>query len=148
MQWDLTCKFLETKASNIGTTLEERKNRIKNDSTTWGSYLNTTFNITKGKYSTNDGNSYTDVNGNYTRSASAYLLLTTGTTERCSSMNIYDFAGNEYEWTLEYTNNTTYPCSGRGGNYTGSGSDYPASFRHYDSATYSYHLITLRVALY
>ena len=46
-------------------------------------------------------------------------------------MNIYDFAGNQWEWTLEHaTSNSNYPCALRGGGYDSSGSDYPASFRY------------------
>jgi hypothetical protein len=51
VQWDLTCKFLETKASNLGATPEERKKTIKSNSTTWGNYFLVTFELTNGKYS-------------------------------------------------------------------------------------------------
>jgi hypothetical protein len=148
VQWDLTCKFLETKASNLGATSEERKNAIKNNSTTWGNYYNATFDITKGKYSTNYGDAYTDVNGSYTKQIDSSVLLTTGATERNRAMNIYDFAGNEWEWTLEYTNDTSDPCSYRGGDYSISGSVSPASNRSNDSTTSSDSSISSRVALY
>jgi biopolymer transport protein ExbD len=146
VQWDLTCKFLETKASNLGATAEERKNTIKSDSTIWGNYNNATFNITKGKYSDNDGDSYTEVSGTYTKPSSS-ILLTTGTTERNSAMNIYDFAGNESEYTLEYYANTRYPCSFRGGSYYDIGAAYfSASSRHFTIGSSSD--IGLRQALY
>ncbi len=148
VQWDLTCKFLETKASNLGATSEERKNAIKNNSTTWGNYYNATFDITKGKYSTNYGDAYTDVNGSYTKQIDSSVLLTTGATERNRAMNIYDFAGNEWEWTLEYTNYTSYPCSYRGGNYYRNGSNCPASSRDYGSTTGGDGTFSSRVALY
>ena len=148
VQWDLTCKFLETKATNLGETQDVRKNVIKSDSTTWGNYYKATFEITKGKYSSNSGSSYTDVNGTYTKPNSS-VLLTTGATERNSSMNIYDFAGNEWEWTLEYyTSNINYPCINRGGYFFSSGTVFPASSRNNNSDPYSSGDITLRTALY
>ena len=148
IQWDLTCKFLEAKASNLGATNEERKTAIKSDSTTWGNYYNATFEITKGKYSTTYGSSYTEVSGSYTRPTSSYVLLTTGATDRNCAMHIYDFAGNEWEWTLEYTNSTSYPCSIRGGFYCDNGAGYPANGRSNISATNSSNGISSRVALY
>ncbi len=101
IQWDLVLKHIETKQ---GKTQAE----LKTDSTTWGNYYNETFEITKGKYSTNDGNLFTEVNGTYTKKSSS-VLLTTGATERNSVLNIYDLAGNEFEWTLEKSTLTFSP---------------------------------------
>ena len=53
--------------------------------------------------------------------------------DRNKKMNIYDFAGNLSEWTLEYAhNNSLGPCTYRGGNfnYRGGSHAYPASFRY------------------
>ena len=99
IQWDLVLKHIENKQ---GKTQAE----LKNDSTTWGNYNNAEFEITKGKYSTNYGNTFTEVKGTYPKPRSS-VLLTTGATERNSVLNIYDLAGNEYEWTLENSTNTT-----------------------------------------
>ena len=148
VQWDLTCKFLETKATNLGETQEARKSAIKSNSTTWGNYNNATFDIIKGKYSTDLGNSYTKVNGSYTKPINSSVLLTTGATERNSSMHIYDFAGNEWEWTLEHTNDTSYLCSVRGGSYNNGGSNNPVNYRSDNSTTNSNYIISSRVALY
>ena len=63
-------------------------------------------------------------------------------------MNIYDFAGNEYEWTLEHaTMNASYPCANRGGSYINNSSG-PASNRYYNSTTYSGSDFSFRPALY
>ena len=64
-------------------------------------------------------------------------------------MNIYDFAGNEWEWTLEHaTSDRGIPCANRGGNYSGSGSNYPASYRNYSGTTIASNSIGFRSALY
>ena len=44
-----------------------------------------------------------------------------------SKMNIYDFAGNTLEWTLEKSDNLQNPCVCRGGGYYTKGNEYPAS---------------------
>ncbi len=63
-------------------------------------------------------------------------------------MNIYDFAGNEWEWTLEYTTYyTSDPCD-RGGYYYSDGLEYPASRRYNVDTTGSYDSVNLRAALY
>ena len=121
IQWDLVLKHIENKN---GKTQAE----LKNDSTTWGNYNNAEFEITKGKYSTNYGNTFTEVKGTYPKPRSS-VSLTTGATERNSVLNIYDLAGNEFEWTLEKSTSTLFPSVYRGGGYRSNGSGYPASYR-------------------
>ena len=127
IQWDLVLKHIENKN---GKTQAE----LKNDSTTWGNYSNATFEITKGKYSTDNGKTFTEVEGRYTKPSSSGVILTTGATERNSVLNIYDLSGNELEWTLEKSTSTFYPSVCRGGYY---GSGGPVSSRIYHSTSYS-----------
>ena len=141
IQWDLVLKHIENKQ---GKTQEE----LKNDSTTWGNYSNATFEITKGKYSTDYGDTFTEVNGTYTRPSSSNVLLTTGATERNSVLNIYDLAGNEYEWTLENITSTSSPSVGRGGYYLSVGSNVPASNRGLNSTSFSSYHVSFRSALW
>ena len=145
IQWDLVCKFLEVKG-NWDTTEKTAQYYIKEDSTSWGNYRNSKFTInsTKAKKYNSSNKSYDDMTGEKTSS----MLLTTGASEQNKKMNIYDFAGNELEWTLEKTTNTNNPCSSRGGYYGGSGYNIPASNRGNLSTTYSNNLIGLRVSLY
>ena len=110
LQWDLTLKYLETSDGSSTDLIE--------NSGLWGNYSGVTFEIKRGKYSTNYGNSYTSVNDTYEKPASS-VLLTTGATERNSKMNIYDLAGNINEWTLEKSNDISTPCTLRGGHYNG-----------------------------
>ena len=153
IQWDLTCKFLEVKTSLITAD-------IKTNSKSWGNYKNSSITLSKGKYNTKPSdsasvwtlfstdtiyvtNKKTNINTSY------YQLLTTGASEDTNKMNIYDFAGNEWEWTLEqYTSNSSYPCAGRGGLYYDFGSDGPASIHYCDSTSRSNYGIGFRPALY
>ncbi len=78
---------------------------------------------------------YTGQNGPKATGASGY-----------KRMNIYDFAGNQWEWTLEHaTSRSDSPCAIRGGGYGGSGSDNPASCRTYGSTSNTF---GFRVSLY
>ena len=51
----------------------------------------------------------------------------TGSSDDYDIKNIYDLAGNVYEWTME--SYSTYCRVCRGGNYNNAGSDGPASYR-------------------
>ena len=141
IQWDLVLKHIETKQ---GKTQEE----LKNDSTTWGNYRDATFEITKGKYSTDTGSSFTQVERTYTKPSSSSVLLTTGAIERNSVLNIYDLAGNEWEWTLEKSTDIGYPSVGRGGGYTFTGSFSPVSIHNSTSTSDSNYGFSFRSALW
>ena len=75
------------------------------DSTKWGNYSNSeTFEITRGAYAVYNNNtlgSFNNVGSKYSKMKNTSILLTTGATERNCSKNIYDVAGNCYEWTTE-----------------------------------------------
>ena len=142
IQWDLVCKYLEVKG---GLSVSD----INKDSSTWGNYNNVKRTISsdkaKQKQSTNSGTTWTEITG--TKPVSS-VLLTTGASDETNKMNIYDFAGNEWEWTLEHaTSNTSLPCAGRGGEYDYSGSFGPASNRD-SSGTTSNSVFGFRPTLY
>ena len=147
IQWDLVCKFLEVKG-NWDTTTNTAQYYIKEDSSSWGNYTDsTTFTINSAKAKKYNGSnkSYDDITGEKT----SYILLTTGASEYTNKMNIYDFAGNEYEWTLEpATGYANFPCVYRGGFYHIHGTNYPASIRLRYNVTYSDEGIGLRASLY
>ena len=77
-------------------------------------------------------------------------LKNTGSTgdEKCK---IFDMAGNELEWTTEYstyaTSSYASPCTDRGGNYV-IVSDFYMSYRVSNNATYSRSPISFRPLLY
>ena len=141
IQWDLTCKFLEVKTSLITAD-------IKTDSTNWGNYSNATINLAKGKYNTIPYSSSSTWTAVTAGAKNGSKLLTTGASEDTNKMNIYDFAGNEHEWTLEYTSFSGSPCADRGGDYVNSGFNCPASKRSYGKTSDSHDRSGFRPALY
>ena len=139
------------------------------DSTAWGNYYNANYTL-KGLYARHQGRTakdnvwrwfpaYVYNNGSYTK-GSEYTEVATGVTvegdpTRNSACNIYDMAGNMWEWTTETgkhdskaTDATNYAVR-RGGSFHHYGSDYPVSGRrgNYSVGDYSIGL-GFRVVLY
>ena len=144
VQWDLTLKYLETK----GTSQAD----LKTDSTSWGNYRNNAWNITNANLKYAVYRSYTL--GSWTtateksKTSSERILLSTGASESFSKMGIYDLAGNVFEWTLEYTSDTSEPCVRRGGDSYTSGSDCPARDRGSNSTARLDDYAGFRLAIY
>ena len=164
VQWDLVLKHIEVKEVANGTALATIQSALRSDSKDWGNYIDASFTINRGKYARDEAlttwynyntaleNCVTYANGISTKvlasSSSNSILLTTGASDACKKMNIYDLAGNVYEWTLEYTADTYFPCANRGGSYDGNGSDIPASNRFNDDSTNSDFYIGFRPSLF
>ena len=106
IQWDVACDFIANKG--------EQKN-IK-DSSNWGNYSDST------------GNAKVTVTENGTETKKYGSKQNTGYSEYWKANNIYDLAGNCWEWTQEaYSTN----CRAvRGGFCSGGGSSGPASGRN------------------
>ena len=158
VQWDLVLAFMHNKGNIADSTLTE-------DSTTIGNYRDSTFQLSQtGKYatysnwtlsstwnpSTTSTTNFVDTSRNKIAQSSNGngILVTTGGTEQSKVMNIYDIAGNVYEWTLENTSNTDYPCADRGGYCLVTGSLRPAAYRFNDSTDFSDVGIGFRVSLF
>ena len=120
IQWDLVCKFLEIRGTS--------KTEINEDSTSWGNYIDSNLKLNRGMYNlspSQSGSTWTAYNEksentviNSVKQAGAMILETTGASDSARKMNIYDFAGNVYERTLE--KNWTvrggyYGTNGKGG---------------------------------
>ena len=75
------------------------------------------------------------------------ILLTTGATEATNLQNIYDIAGNVWEWTLERCK-TSYPYTFRGGSYENSGSSIPAGYRNEGAINNYRYNIGFRIGLW
>ena len=161
VQWDLVLKFIETKKLATDAKIVSKLN---SDSKDIGNYRDATFTINRGKYATSSNwtlsntwnacitsiSNYVGENANklVQRSDGNGILLTTGAVDQNNLMNIYDIAGNVWEWTLEYTSRSNSPCANRGGDYNSAGSDYPTSYRSYRNTTYSYNHVGFRISLY
>ena len=104
-QWDVTCDFIANKGEQKSIT----------DSRTWGNYNDS------------EGDAKVIVTENGTETNKYGTKQNTGYSEYWKANNIYDLAGNCWEWTQEanYTN-----CrASRGSNCNFSGSSDPASSR-------------------
>ena len=74
------------------------------------------------------------------------VLQNTGYSEYWKAKNIYDLAGNSYEWTTEGYSDAGYPCVRRGGSYYFGGT--PVSYRSSDTTSNSISSVSFRVVLY
>ena len=110
IQWDLVCDFISKKGEQKSIT----------NSNTWGNYKDST-----GNAAVMDGE--TKKNGS---------KQVTGYSEYWKANNIYDIAGNCWEWTREA--NVASHRAFRGGGYDYGASSNPASLRSFDFASSSY----------
>ena len=148
IQWDLVEKYIETKAVAQGTAIGTIQSQLKTNSTSWGNYNSTLYDIVNDKvqYSTNNGSSWLPSPCN--KSASGNTLLTTGAMSIFGKQNILDLAGNVWEWTLEYSGQESIPCSIRGGSYESSSAENNANCRNNGNTAFAYYSIGFRVTIY
>ena len=79
------------------------KEEISSNSTSWANYGNATF-------------EYTNSSGSVvTKNSGSYVRIPAGSTDYTKVNNIYDLAGNVYDWTMEAY--SSYSRVVRGGNY-------------------------------
>ena len=162
VQWDLVLAFMSRDTAKITST-----DVLTENSTTIGNYRDSTFDLNRGKYAQygelrNEWKNFDSALGSIVvsnettgkmkkteqSSDSNSILITTGGTEQSNVMNIYDMAGNVWEWTLEKTSYTGGPCVLRGGYFDDTGSDFPAATRGNDSTDDSYNDMGFRVSLF
>ena len=121
-QWDVTMNWLISSGAKTS-------NEVNTDSSSWGNYEGTSVKA-------DDGTTEIKANGTSAK-------LNTGKTTFTMANNIYDLAGNCYEWTQEAYG--TYRRDVRGGYYNINGPSYPASshnnffpdYSGYDDGRYS-----------
>ena len=96
VQWDLVLAFMHNKGNIADSTLTS-------NSTTMGNYKVNLWTIknANAKYSTNSGSTFTACPNPFKKESYSSILLTTGADSSFSVQNIYDIAGNVWEWTLE-----------------------------------------------
>ena len=124
-QWDRTLMWL-IECEN--KTISEIKN-----SKSWGNFQESTF-----KYKNSNGNIVT-------KQENVSTMIPTGSTEYTNANNIYDLAGNSYEFTREANNNMyRRPRGGR----CGYGIATSASMRGNDNPTFKGNFFGCRAMLY
>ena len=88
--WDSMLDFIKDSSHNVTS------------SNSWGNYMNSdTYKVKRGSLYSNSTWSAADPTNGSDVTKDTSILLTTGATERNSSKNIYDVAGNCAEWTTE-----------------------------------------------
>ena len=158
VQWDLVLKYIEMKKV---ATVTDIKTKLNSNSTPIGNYYTSSFTLNKGKfaqygalsnwYDFNSEEKTNLVTGGIKQQQSSNsntILLTTGASDTTKLQNIYDIAGNVWEWTLEKTSYDSSPCAVRGGSYYRDGSGYPANSRGNDITSNSNGGAGFRVSLY
>ena len=152
-QWDVII-------NKIGTLKDVNGNNLYSliDSASWGNYY------------TGDSNGFSfigdvsEYNSHYQyafkkptstiKTNSTYYLLKTGASEHNKAYNLYDVAGNLWEWTEESAaynsmNNFATNRVFRGGSFGEVSSSYPACFREgYYATTFTISFVGFRVVLY
>ncbi len=138
--WDAMMKFI---AGNDDTVVT---------SSTWGNYTNgnVTYTVGQGRYATvNSSNgamtsAFTKSDGNY-----HYGIKTTAISEDVKKKNLYDVAGNLWEWTQEASYlNTLEAYMIRGGSFNNNYSDSPACCRVGNNENFTFTSYGFRPALY
>ena len=131
IQWDETLKWLID-------TGEKTYAEVGKDSTSWGNYANNSFTY----YTNTSKSTATKVSGRQTR-------IPSGAYEGTNANNVFDLAGNVYDWTLESngsgTGNRRY---GRGGNYGSYGFSPAADRDDYNPYDDNNNYIGLRCSLF
>lgn len=136
--WDETIQWLIDSKATISDGTEITYKLVGDDSTSWGNYSNSTFNyIPEGA---------TEPKPTEEKEGNKSKLIPTGSSENTKVNNIYDMAGNVFDWTLEAY--STYSRVLRGGDYVYYGNSIPAAYRHSYNPTSSYAYFGCRALLY
>ena len=132
--WDTVMKWLENDNINVQT-----------NSSGWGNYNDVEVTEINGYYNNHKMEESQFISAKSKLVNESYILKT-GESEFTKKKNIYDLAGNMWEFTNEiYLSN----CVCRGGGYDNFASNYPAAYRdNYATSDVAYNVRSFRVALY
>ena len=136
VQWDLVLAFMSKDTAKITST-----GVLTENSTTIGNYDDNLWTIknANAQYSEDGGDTFKACPNPFKNESNSCILLTTGADSSFSVQNIYDIAGNVFEWTLEKTSNDSLgPCAFRGGACNNGGSEFPAADRSFYNMTIAY----------
>lgn len=143
IQWDLVAKYIER-------SKKLTKSEIMVSGVNWGNNKDSNFTIYRGKYAewnteTLKLNGWNSISGQYLKNSEQLILLTTGASERNKVLNIYDFCGNLWEWTLETDGNY---CVVRGAGFDSPSNRFSCSSYVCLKKDYSQSDVTIRTALF
>ena len=133
-QWDTTMKWIENAGYDVIT-----------DSVEWGNYYNNEDVSVIGRYSNSPSNSQLWQTGEFRKEKSGVVFTGTGLYEGAKVKNIYDLAGNLWEWTTEKCFSHLAYRGGFAGDYSNS---FPAGFRGSNNKDVAFCGIGFRVLLY
>ena len=154
----------------VSQWLSNSSYNVASDSMSWGNYINSEY-LINGLYAKHEHNgsrwypAFTWSKGEYNKKNGEKFEIATGSSERNKANNIYDFAGNMWEWTTETRKGTRTDWNNetkedtvtseqtfavlRGGSCSYSGNNSPASARYgYGTIGGSDIYIGFRVVLY
>ena len=118
--WDRACHFIEDYITTINT------NSTLRDSRYYGNYSNSQPPANTGNYTSNQ-------------------KQLSGANDNWKTKNIYDLAGNVWEWTYEAG---SFDRVSRGGYYSFGGDAFPVSYRNYCSPSIANDNVGFRLRLY
>ena len=140
-QWDMMIKYMQDNEVNVNSSDWGNYDNVSLTNLS-GYYTNVTYSTNKATLGQTDG--FKPAQSLTTNaSTNTWHLLTTASTEQVKKMNLYDVAGNLWEWTQEaaYLKNVTYGENDiyntymlRGGSFNGAYAASPASTRGNDCA--------------
>lgn len=149
IQWDLVQKYIEAKGVVQGTQIGTIQSQLINNSTSWGNYQPSIYNIVNENalYSLNNGAQW--LQAPYDKTSVRAILLSTGANSVFEKQNIFDLAGNVWEWTLENSNISSQPCVIRGGSFESSASsELNVNSRSNNTSIQSYWSIGFRMTIF
>ena len=117
--WDVTLNYFKSQDNSLDLT-----------NSNWGNFNNTTLKNCKGRYIAVDPNygNTSNVAPN-TDGARHYGIMTTASSEDTKKCNIYDMAGNLWEWTEETTDFSNNYHMLRGSSFRYDSISYPVCYR-------------------
>ena len=134
VQWDLVLAFMSKDTTRITDT-----SILTSNSRTIGNYSDNLWTIKNANAQYLSSGKFVQCPNPFKKESGSSILLTTGADSSFSVQNIYDIAGNVWEWTLEKTSNVSTPCAVRGGHFSG-GSSIAAAYRVNDNTTDASHI--------
>ena len=153
---DITSDVIDSSNNNKGkgaVYLSQNMYVENNNYTTsliYGVQWDATLRWLSDKYNVSDsrswGNYYNSTGDAATNSGSSKMNYTTGRSEAWKAKNIYDLAGNVWEWTMEADSTVNRVL--RGGVFYSGGGVYPASFRYNYGPIFTNNYYGFRPALY